>query len=71
MSEKETISRQTFFVKKWVEHPELNIWLNEVKGDAVNTKCKVCRTVFKLSAVGKSASKDHSDWKSISLKSRK
>ena len=63
MSEKEANSRQTFFVKKWLEDPELNIWLGEVKGDTTSAKCKVCRTVFKLSTMGNSALKDHSDGK--------
>ena len=47
MPEKQTRSRQTFFVKKWLEDPELNIWLSEVKGDTASVKSKVCRTVFK------------------------
>ena len=53
MSEKEANSRQTSFVKKQLENAELNIWLGEVKGD----------TIFKLSTMGKSALKDHSDEK--------
>ena len=64
MSKKETNSRQTFFVKKWLEDPELNIWLSEVKGDTTTSaNCKVCRTVFKLSTMDKSALKDYSDGK--------
>ena len=47
MSEKETNSRQTFFMKKWLEDPELNIWLTEVKEDTTSAKCKVCRIVSK------------------------
>lgn len=53
MSEKEANSRQTSFVKKWLENAELNIWHSKVKGD----------TIFKLSTMGKSALKDHSDEK--------
>ena len=63
MSEKETNNRQTFFVKKWLEEPVLNIWLHEFKGDATSTKYKICRTISKLSTMGKSALKDHSDGK--------
>ena len=55
--------RQTFFMKKWLEHPKLNIWLSEVKGDTTSAKFRVSRTVFKLSTMGKSALKDHSDRK--------
>ena len=71
MPEKQTSSRQTFFVKKWLEDPELNIWLSEVKGDTSSVKSKVCRTVFKLFTMGKSTLKDHSDGKNINLISRK
>ena len=46
-------------MKKWLEHPKLNIWLNEVKEDTTSAKCRVSRTVFKLSTMGKSALKDH------------
>ena len=68
MSEKETSSTQTFFLKKWLEDLELNTWLSEVKGDKASAKCKVCRTtVFKLSTMGKSALKDHSGGKKTSI----
>ena len=51
-------------MKKWLEDPELNVWLSEVKGDTTTSaNCKVCRTVFKLSTMGKSALKDYSDGK--------
>ena len=60
MSEKETNSRQTFFMKKWLEDPELNIWLTEVKEDTTSAKCKVCRIVSKWPTMGKSALMDHS-----------
>ena len=39
MSEKEANSRQTCYVNKWLEDPELNIWLYEVKGDTTSVKC--------------------------------
>ena len=50
-------------MKKWLKDPVLNIGLNEFKGDATGAKCKICRTVFKLSTKSKSALKDHSDRK--------
>ena len=71
MSEKEINSRETFFVKKCLEGPGLNIWLNEVKRDTTSAKCKLCRTVFKLSAMSKSALMDHSDGKNIKSRKRK
>ena len=63
MPEKETNSRQSFFMKKCLENPELNIRLSEVKGDTTSAECKVSRTAFKLSTVGKPAFKNHSDGK--------
>ena len=63
MPEKETSSRQTLFVKKWLEDPMLNICFIEVKGDITSAKSKVCRTVFKLFTMVKSALKHHSDGK--------
>ena len=50
-------------MKKLLQDPELNIWPGEVKGDTTSAKCKICRTVFKLSTMGKSPLKDHSDGK--------
>ena len=50
-------------MKKLLQDPELNIWPGEVKGDTTSAKCEICRTVLKLSTLGKSALKDHSDGK--------
>ena len=50
-------------MKKLLQDPELNIWPGEVKGDTTSAKCEICKTVFKLSTLGKSALKDHSDGK--------
>ena len=54
-------------MKKLLQDPELNIWPGEVKGDTTSAKCKICRTVFKLSTMGKSPLKDHSDGKKRSV----
>ena len=58
-------------MKKWLEDPEPDIWLSEVKWDTVSAKCKVCSTVFKLSAMGKSTLKDHSKKKKHQFKVKK
>ena len=47
MSEKETNGRHTSFLKKWLEDPELNIWLSEVKGDTKSGKCTICKSALK------------------------
>ena len=39
----------------------------EVKSDKISAKCKVCRTLFKLSAMCKSALMDYSDAKKQSV----
>ena len=60
LDQAEKSKKQTFFIKKCFEDPELKDWIFKVEVDKASASRKVCRNTINLSALGISSLKEHS-----------